>query len=116
QPSSGGSPAGSTGTTRPGCTPRSGTNPRLSSNTITGKLQPRHPSRRSRNQPTLREIQDGSWCGAGQAGQRGAGTDPGWVAEFTDDGGGHDGADPGAGGQPGVMLGDPGGDVAFERV
>src|SRR3954452_819615 len=60
QRSSGRSPDGSPGTTPPGCTPRSGTCHRLSSSKITGRLRPWPPSRRSRNQPTLRETQDGS--------------------------------------------------------
>ena len=58
--SNGRSPAGSTGTTPTGSTPRSGTCPRLSSNTITGRLEPRPPTGRSRKPHTLRRTQDGS--------------------------------------------------------
>src|SRR5215213_4374323 len=58
--SNGKSPAGSTGTTPTGSTPRSGTCPRLSSNNITGRLEPRPPTGRSRNPHTLRRTQGGS--------------------------------------------------------
>jgi transposase InsO family protein len=64
--SNGRSPAGSTGTTPPGSTPQSGTCPKLSSNSITDRLEPRPPTGRSRKPHTLRRTQGGSLTRGGQ--------------------------------------------------